>query len=105
MIFFNRLSGQAFELAPWPILAFFVRMAIVGPVIGAGIGYALIHVFRRMAVKNDQHHVLIQTCMLIITGYISFVTAESLVGTSGVLTSVATAIVFAKDRRTSTIDR
>ncbi|CAD7695102.1 unnamed protein product [Ostreobium quekettii] len=71
-------------------LVFFLRMAIGAPALGAAFGFAA-----SMWINYVYNDLVVEVAITIVTAYLTYFTADDLVGVSGVLATVALGITMA----------
>merc|ERR1719419_622955 len=78
------------------IALFFLQMTVAGPLIGVGLGLAAVLWIRSARRRYSHSDITVQTSVTICCAYMAFFLAESESGSSGVLCTVATALVLSK---------
>ena len=93
-LFMDFYNGRARDAGG--IAAFFTQMSIAGPLIGLALGLLAVGWMSEASRKFSHSDVIVQTAVTVCCAYLSFFLGESEARVSGVLTTVAAALVLAK---------
>lgn len=94
MLFLKALQKGSMDNAG-EIIAFFCRLALGGPALGAVFGFVTVYIMSKSARKTEEADTIVQIAVTLCCAYLSFFVCEDTAHVSGVLGTVTAALVCA----------